>query len=213
MDELEQHVRGDAQTLLDGRAPGPGQAQDGSPEDKCDDQHLQQLAAGEGADEVVGKDVEDEVRRVREGAPCDGRAGCDGRQWRVPPDAQHMTGDQAEDDCHGGDQLEIHQRHHAELADPAEVAGRHDPGGHAQEHQRRDGGADQAQEDVAQDLARQRDRGRQQPECDAEHHRQPDLGAQAAPRRALAGDGGGAHRPVRSADPSTRSTMAGAAPK
>jgi hypothetical protein len=84
-----------------------------------------------------------------------------------------MTGDQAEDECHGGDQLEIHQRHHAELADPAEVAGRHDPGGHAQEHQRRDGGADQAQEDVAQDLALQRDRGRQQ-----------DLGAQAAPRRA-----------------------------
>jgi hypothetical protein len=66
VDELEQHVRGDAQTLLDGRAPGPGQAQDGSPENQCDDQHLQQLAAGEGADEVVGKDVEDEVRRVRE---------------------------------------------------------------------------------------------------------------------------------------------------
>jgi hypothetical protein len=120
---------------------------------------LQQLTTGKRADEIVRENPVDEIHARRRTMPFgNGGAGGSGRgaAWvgvvHARTDLQQIAPDQADGQGHGGQHFEIDQRPQAELADALDVAGRRDAVDHGEEHQRRDGGLDQFEENVAEDL-------------------------------------------------------------
>ena len=163
------------------------QVQQRRAEDDGDHQHLQQFALGEGRDEVVREDVQDEVhRRVR--LSCrHGRlhAGCGGGGRDALADPEEIPGKQAKRERQRRDDLEVEHRHQADLADALEVTGRDDADRHAQEDQWCYRRLDQAQEDVAQDLEVGRKGREYESDGGAEDHGDDDLKAEVLPERLL----------------------------
>ena len=184
VDELEERVRDGVQAALDRGALVSLEVQQCRAEDDGDHQHLQQFALGEGPDEVVREDVQDEVhRRVRlsrrHGRLHAGPGGCSRNAFADP---EEVAGEEAEGKRDRRDDLEVEHGHEADLADALEVSGRDNANCHAQENERRNGGLDQTQEDVAQDLELCGKGREQEADRGAEHHGDDDLEAEVRPQ-------------------------------
>ncbi len=181
VDELVQRVGRDRQPAFDqGRGGSRDSRRMACPEDQRDDQHLQELAAGEGADEVIGEDVEDEVRRAGQSASrCPWRPSRPRRAASAAPRPTPSTcpamrpKPSATVDTSSKYTSATRPSLPTRRKSPADTI----PSRHAEEHQGRDGGADQPQEDVAQDLAGDRERWSEQPKSDTQNHREKDLRA------------------------------------
>ena len=123
-------------------------------EEDGEQQHLQDVAPGEGADDRVGDDVDHEVDRLLR--LCLLHVGRDrggiGLAGQPAADIDEVADDQADHEREGRDDLEIDQRLHADAADLARVLDVADAGDDGAEDDRCDHHPDQADEAVAQRL-------------------------------------------------------------
>ena len=117
-------------------------------------QHLQDVAFGEGADHAVGNDVEYEVDRL-----LLGRLLGEGRHRRrvglgadAAADLEQVADDEADHQREGRDDFEIEQRLDADAADFLGALDMRDAGDHGAEDDRRDHHLDQLDEAVAERL-------------------------------------------------------------
>ena len=167
------------ETMSMNRQHGPAAfAEHGQREREQDreEQHLQDLALGEGADDGVGNDVHQEFDRALlpglRGVDLD-RFGIDRAHVDVHADAglQDVDHDQADDQRQRGHDLEIDQRLQADAADLLHVLHAGDAVHHGAEDDRRDQHLDQLDEAVAERLHRHADVRIELPEQDADHDR------------------------------------------
>ena len=141
-----------------------------------DEQHLQNIALGEGADEGVGDDSE---QKLHGGLPP--------RRLEIMRDArridvgevdihagaglEHIDGNEPDDERDGRQDLEIDQRLQRDAADAGHVRHAGDAVHHGAENDRRDEDADRLDECVAERLHLRAERGIAFAERDAERHR------------------------------------------
>ena len=155
-------------------------------------QHLQDVALGEGAHDAVRDDVQHEFDRMHlAGLP--GELGRGGGIRHLAGEIGARAGDvgdeQADDQREGGDDLEIHQRLDADPADLLGVLDVRDARHHGAEDDRRDEHLDQFDEAVAQRLDPfvGRDMGSQPAEQPAEHDGAEHLNIEQLVERLAAG--------------------------
>jgi hypothetical protein len=158
VDDAEEHVRALLDHVEHQRAAAAETVQRKA-EQHRDQQHLQDLALGEGVDQRVGNDVQDEVDRAGHLA----RAGVRGDRLGVQRGGvdvharaglQHVHQHQADHQRNAADHLEVQQRQAAGLADLLHVFHAGDAHHHRAEDDGRDDHLDQLDEAVAQRLHR-----------------------------------------------------------
>ena len=139
-----------------------------------DQQHLQDIAVGKGADEAVGDDVQDEL----DGRLVRGAVGILGDRGRIAGGAaepfaraREVADQKADGQRQRRHDLEVDERLDADAADLARVLDVGDAGDDGAEDDRRDGHLDQLDEAVAERLHPRAlgDVGRQPADQEAEH--------------------------------------------
>ena len=128
----------------------------GKAEQDREQQHLQDLALGEGADHRVGNDVQEEIDALlRLGLLGDSRRLSPASAMPPPkpaPGLHHIADDQPDHQREGRDDLEIDQRLDADAADLLGILDMRNAGDHRAEDDRRDHHLDQLDEAVAERL-------------------------------------------------------------
>ena len=128
------------------------QGHQGQAEQDGEQQHLEDVAPGEGADDAVRDDVQDEVGRLHLVGLL-GELGHQGGVRRLAAEVesrmQHVAHDQADDQGEGGDDLEVEQ---GLDADPADRLGALDVGD-ARDHGAEDDGGDDHLDQVDEAVA------------------------------------------------------------
>ena len=104
-------------------------------------------------------------------------------------DLQQVAPQQADGQGDGGHHLKVDQRTQADFADALDITGRSDAVDHGEKHQRRDGGLDQLEEDIAEDLETGGQFRGEKTEGDAEKHGGDDLESQVLVERFFCGGG------------------------
>lgn len=193
VNELEECRRDRIEAVLDRNPLLRFKRHQAKAENNRNHEHLEQLAARESSDEVVGKDVEQKLiegdmggggglcrsfRRLCRRLRCDDVA-------HVLSDADEIAEYQPECQRNRRQDLEIDHRDETDLAHSLDVAGSDDADGNGQKNQWRDGGLDQAQEDVAENLEGSGEVGPDQPDDDPQHHADHDLESEVLPERSL----------------------------
>jgi hypothetical protein len=165
--------------------PGEGRAeQDG------DDQDRDQVALGEGADEILRHQIEQKARHVERLALVRellDRVDLGAGGGRAVAGPQQIDDDHAEGECHGRHDLEIQERLAADPADLAHVTHMGDAGHHRQEDHRRDHQLDQLDERGPQRLKLLRQIRIVDTQQDADDDRHQDLEGEVLVKRTVLG--------------------------
>ena len=158
---------------------------DGAAEQDRDDQHLQDVAFGEGVDQRRRDQLHDEGHRAALHLADPVVVGCHRRRVQpgrvdVHADAglEHVGEDDADHQREAGEHLEVDDRLEADAADLLQVASARDAEHHHAEHERGDHHLDQLDEAVAQAASAPGKIGDQHPQDHTEHQRHNDLAEQ-----------------------------------
>src|ERR1700730_5442291 len=134
-----------------GAALGFGDERESHGEENAEDDDLQDLVFGDGLGDVLGKDVDDELRSaVRGGIERFGRGG--GREADALSGAADVDGGEADQQRDGGDDFEVDEGLEAEAADFFEVGVAGDTDDERAKEERGDDDANEAKENGAEEL-------------------------------------------------------------
>ncbi|MNQ64906.1 hypothetical protein D3C85_793460 [compost metagenome] len=192
VDDAEHHL-GDLVDEMQHRLTVITHALQGEGEDHREEQHLQNIAAGEGADYGAGDHVEQEgdgALLLAGGGKGGNALGVQGGRVDMHADARlhDVHHYQADEQGDGGDDFEVSQRVAAGLAHCLHVLHAGDAADHGAEDDRRDGHLDQLDEAVAQGFERDAGFRIEVAQEDADGDGDNDLDVQALVER-LAGHG------------------------
>ncbi len=171
-DDAEEHLCGGIDRVIDLLADC-AQSRDDETGENGYQQHLQDIAAGQRAEEAVRNDAQqmaDDAFLLGGGDVIRHRLGVERRRIDIEAFAglQHLAHQKPDAERDGGDDLEIKQRLDAAPADLAEIAHRADAVHHGAEDHRRDHHLDQRDKGVAQRLHRHAGLGKEVSDDDAE---------------------------------------------
>ncbi len=181
--ETEHGFRKRVQDVQQRRTPGFRNCGERGAEEQCEDRHLQYLVLGDGLRDVLRKDIHENI--LPTGLMCNGRGGLnDSRQRDAYSSLRDVDSDRAEQQTHGRNDLEEHNRLERDAAHAAQLSVTCDAGHDAAEDKRRDNHADQAEEYLAEEVRLRREAGSVNAQLDACQH------GKKGPQQEAIGDAG-----------------------